>query len=154
MEREIAGRLEDPTMRKKRDWVTWATVHQVTLQEARWLILTPASNLDDQVAVENSAASQSLRWSYRVNRLIPYAEFRTQACTWWTGQPKWRKINKWETVLKYLVPTWREENKQECYTYLFQDGIIVLNTVQILKNKWGITAHKSHQFIENSLVWS
>lgn len=159
MEREIAGRLEDPTMRKNRDWVTWAIVHQVTLQEVRRVILTPASNLDDQVAVENSAASQSLRWSYRVNRLIPYAEFRTQACTWWTGQPTWRK-NKWETVLNYLVSTcdlvitgwYRTENKQECYTYLIQNGIILLHSVQILKNKWGFTAHKSHQFIENSLV--
>ena len=44
-------------------------------------VLTPSSDLDDHVAVENSAASQSLGGVYRINRLISHTQFRTQACT-------------------------------------------------------------------------
>lgn len=56
------------------------------------VVLTPSSNLDDQVAVENSAASQSLGWSYGINCVISHAQFRTQARTWRTGQPTYMYI--------------------------------------------------------------
>lgn len=54
------------------------------------VVLTPSSDLDDHVAVENGASSQSLGRSYRVNRLVSRTQFRTETCTWRTGQPTQR----------------------------------------------------------------
>lgn len=51
-----------------------------------WTLLTAASNLDDQVAVENSAASQILGRSYRVDGLVSHAQFRAKAGASNTGQ--------------------------------------------------------------------
>lgn len=50
------------------------------------MLLTAASNLDDQVAVENSAASQILGGSYRVDGLVSHAKFRAKAGARRTGQ--------------------------------------------------------------------
>lgn len=52
-------------------------------------LLTAASNLDDQVAVENGAASQILGRSYRVDGLVSHTQFRAKAGAWRTGQSAW-----------------------------------------------------------------
>lgn len=52
--------------------------------------LTPASDLDDQVALEDGAASQRLGRGDRLDRVVSQAEFGTQACARRTGQPAHR----------------------------------------------------------------
>lgn len=53
---------------------------------AAWPLLTAASDLDDQVAMENSAASQILGRSHRVDGLVAHAQFRAEAGASRTGQ--------------------------------------------------------------------
>lgn len=97
--------------------------------DRRWgvVVLTPSSNLDDQVAVENSAASQSLGWSYRINRLISHAQFRTQTCTWRTGQPTWRETwTQIRTININQTSMHINTDEQERYMHFIQMGLLCL----------------------------